>query len=115
MFPTPPLGDPTPARTCLRDMLDGSLCGADAPWHVIWDAALEGSLACDAHLAEAKTRWVYFTVHARSPACGELGSVFIHSEDVCVFPDDREPGTLVVCASLAEVEAFDEAQRKVQV
>ncbi|MFJ4988754.1 hypothetical protein ACIP9H_33760 [Streptomyces sp. NPDC088732] len=68
--------------TCGREPAGGGTpCGAPATWHVGWlrneEGGLRNSLACDAHMAEARDQFVYRGRHRVSADCGMPGTVWM--------------------------------------
>jgi hypothetical protein len=82
------LGRHTDAETghapiCTRD-LGGPLCAAPAAWHIIWPGG-DGGMACDEHVAEARSLDPRQIHRLAWGACGLPGSLWIESERRCVL------------------------------
>lgn len=89
--PMPPLGGHAPPLQCnrlLRWPDESSKCGRPATFHIVWTADLENGLACDEHMAEAKTKWCFFAVHLYRMECSMPGAIYLHEENVCVVDED---------------------------
>lgn len=93
--PFAPLGPEvdTSGQTCTRASSDGpaNLCGAPATWHIAWDLNLENGLACDTHMAEARTQLVFVDRHPVGPDCSMPGVHWDFDHKRCVYPDDPAP------------------------
>lgn len=100
MSPFPPLGPPMTGVTCNRNMPDGSPCGALAEWHIIWDSTITHSMCCTAHFDDARALWAFYAAHNRMRACNRPGAVFVPEHNICVHPDEVEPGAVVAVEAL---------------
>lgn len=62
-------------------------CQSNATWHIAWDTNLENGLACDPHMDEARTRYVFVDSHRVGPDCQMPGVVWDFDNKRCVYPD----------------------------
>lgn len=62
-------------------------CPADATWHIAWDTDLENGLACDEHMAVARTRYVFADAHRVGPDCQMPGALWDFDNKRCTCPD----------------------------
>ncbi|MFM9473962.1 hypothetical protein [Streptomyces scabiei] len=67
-----------------RDMK--ACCGRPATWHVLWDAALDNSVACDEHMELTQSRWVYVDRHPVVADCTMPGALWNYPDQRCEFP-----------------------------
>lgn len=95
--PFAPLGrfinDPERACTYSPGDTPAADCGKPATWHIMWNVDAEVSFACNPHMDQARSRYVFVDSHQLGPDCGMPNALWDLDNGRCVYPDEPDAAT----------------------
>lgn len=104
MDPFPPLGRTMEIgrRQCSYSPGDTPAhdCGEVATRHILWHPNGDNGLACDPHMAVARSHFVFADSHPVGPDCGMPGTEWSFDEKRCIC--SGEPATLVAACTASQ-------------